>query len=71
MLKVKKIYISFLFLIILIIFCDTILGLLIVAHRYVNEKNFIETIDRIHKITLNPLVKKNTFMNYLIIQIIC
>ena len=65
MLKVKKKTYFFSFLIILIIVCDTILGLLIVVHRYVNEKNFIETIDRIHllRITLNPLVKKNTFMN--------
>ena len=63
MLKVKKNIYFFSFLIILIIFCDTILGLLIVAHRYVNEKNFIETIDRIHllRITLNPLVKKKYF----------
>ena len=63
MLKVKKKTYFFSFLIILIIVCDTILGLLIVAHRYVNEKNFIETIDRIHllRITLNPLVKKKYF----------
>ena len=63
MLKVKKKTYFFSFLIILIIVCDTILGLLIVVHRYVNEKNFIETIDRIHllRITLNPLVKKKYF----------